>query len=169
MKKYCEISDFGFAKVDKKFFLHQKGEIQTEILKRLIWNIGMKKYPTKIDSKILSDILNKKINTLGKCFIKIRKENIFIFREKRNLQKMNFADDSPFIWDKRFLIKTKLTNNQYIYSSGNEFNLPKDVLAGFPCLYENHKVKYSLDEWIKFVSFLKKPDLFDIFCGVHSE
>ena len=78
LKKYCEISDFGFAKVDKKFFLHQKGEIQTEILKRLIWNIGMKKYPTKIDSKILSDILNKKINTLGKCFIKIRKENIFI-------------------------------------------------------------------------------------------
>ena len=126
----------------------------------------MKKYPCSINEKILSDIMCFKMNTLGKCFIKIKKEKIFIFREKRNFFRTNTR-----IWDNRFLIKLKLTKNQYIYSSEREFNvtMPYDVLVGFPCLYENGKAKYGFSEWIKFVKFIRRPDLFDVYCGVNCE
>lgn len=166
LKSNCAISNLGFAEIDKKEFLNQNPTIQIEVLKRLIWNIGMKKYPCSIDEKMLSNILCSKINTLGKCFIKIKKEKIFIFREKRNF----FKTDTS-IWDNRFLIKLKLTKNQYIYSSEREFNvtMPYDALAGFPCLYEDGKAKYDFDEWVKFVKFMRKPDLLDVYCGVNCE
>ena len=166
LKSNCKISDLGFASINEKSFLMLNPKIQIEVFKRLIWNIGMKKYPYSIDEKNLKQILNSKINTLGRCFIKIKKEKIYIFREKRNIPKTNTS-----LWDNRFLIKLKLTKNQYIYSSAREFNvnMPYDILVGFPCLYENDKVKYSFDEWIKFVEFIRKPDLLDIYCGVSSE
>ncbi len=164
LKSNCEISDLGFAEIQKKEFLKLNPDIQVEVLKRLIWNVGMKKYPTSI--KILPAILNSKINTIGRCFIKIKKEKIFIFREKRNISKTNTN-----IWDNRFIIKLKLTKNQYIYSSTREFNdtMSYDILVGFPCLYENGKVKYGFDDWVKFVEFIRKPDLLDIYCGVNCE
>jgi hypothetical protein len=126
----------------------------------------MKKYSCSINEQKLAEILNLKINTIGRCFIKIKKEKIFIFREKRNIPKTNTA-----LWDNRFLIKLKLTKNQYIYSSVREFNdtMSCDILAGFPCLYENGEIKYDFDEWISFVEFIKKPDLLDIYCGVNCE
>ena len=166
LKSDCVLSDLGFAEINKKEFINQNSKIQIEVLKRLIWNVGMKKYPCSINEKILSDIMCLKINTLGKCFIKIKKEKIFIFREKRNFFKTNTR-----IWDNRFLIKLKLTKNQYIYSSEREFNvtMPYDVLVGFPCLYENGKAKYGFSEWIKFVKFIRRPDLFDVYCGVNCE
>lgn len=166
LKSNCAISDLGFAEIDKREFLNQNPKIQIEVLKRLIWNIGMKKYPCSIEEKILSNILCSKINTLGKCFIKIKKEKIFIFREKRN-----FSRSNTNIWDNRFLIKLKLTKNQYIYSSEREFNvtIPYDILVGFPCLYEGGKAKYDFGEWAKFVKFIRKPDLFDVYCGVNFE
>ena len=166
LKSDCKISDLGFAEINKREFLHQNSKIQIEILKRLIWNVGMKKYPCSIDEKMLSNILLSKINTLGRCFIKINKEKIFIFREKRNFSKSNTN-----IWDNRFLIKLKLTKNQYIYSSERGFNdtMPYDILIGFPCLYEGGKAKYDFSEWTKFVKFIRKPDLFDVYCGVNCE
>jgi len=166
LKSDCIISDLGFAEINKREFLNQKPKIQIEVLKRLIWNIGMKKYSSSIDEKILSNILCSKINTLGKCFIKIKKEKIFIFREKRS-----FSRSNTNVWDNRFLIKLKLTKNQYIYSSEREFNvtIPYDILAGFPCLYEDGKAKYDFGEWTKFVKFIRKPDLFDVYCGVNCE
>ena len=166
LKSNCAISDFGFAEIDKREFLHQNPRVQIEVLKRLIWNIGMKKYPCSIDEKMLSNILCSKMNTLGKCFIKIKKEKIFFFREKRNFSKSNTN-----VWDNRFLIKLKLTKNQYIYSSEREFNvtMPYDILVGFPCLYEGGKAKYDFGEWAKFVKFIRKPDLFDVYCGVNFE
>lgn len=166
LKSNCEISDFGFAEIDKKEFLKLNTKTQIEVFKRLIWNIGMKKYPCSINEKKMSEILNSKINTMGRCFIKIKKEKIFIFREKRNIPKENST-----LWDNRFLINLKLTKNQYIYSSAREFNatMAYDILAGFPCLYENGEVKYGFSEWVKFVKFVKKPDLLDIYCGVSCE
>lgn len=166
LKTNCRISNLGFAEINKKEFLNRKSKIQIEVLKRLIWNIGMKKYPCSLNEKILMKILNSKINTIGRCFIKIKKEKIFIFREKRNIPKTNTS-----LWDNRFIINLKLTKNQYIYSSAREFDatMPYDVLAGFPCLYENGKVKYGFDEWVKFVEFIRKPDLLDIYCGVNCE
>lgn len=166
LKSNCAISNLGFAEIDKREFLNQNPKIQIEVLKRLIWNIGMKKYPCSIDKKMLPNILHSKINTLGKCFIKIKKEKIFIFREKRN-----FFRSSTNIWDNRFLIKLKLTKNQHIYSSEREFNvtIPYDILVGFPCLYEGGKAKYDFSEWVKFVKFIRKPDLFDVYCGVNFE
>lgn len=166
LKSSCIISDFGFAEIDKAKFLNHSSKVQIEVLKRLIWNIGMKKYPYSVDEKILTGILNSKINTLGKCFIKIKKEKICIFREKRNFSKTNTN-----IWDNRFLIKLKLTKNQYIYSSERKFNdtMLYDVLVGFPCLYEDGKEKYSFNKWVKFVEFIRKPDLLDVYCGVNCE
>ncbi len=163
LKSSCTISNLGFAEIDKRNFLNQNPKIQIEVLKRLIWNIGMKKYSSSINEKTLSDILTSKVNTLGKCFIKIKKEKIFIFREKRNFSKTNTN-----IWDNRFLVNLKLTKNQYLYSSEREFNvtIPYDILVGFPCLYEDGRAKYDFDEWVKFVKFIKRPDLFDIYCGV---
>ena len=164
LKSNCKISNLGFAKIEK--FLNLHSSVQIEVLRRLIWNIGMKKYPTSLNKNVLSAILSSKINTIGRCFIKIKKENIFIFREKRNIPKTN-SD----IWDNRFIIKLKLTKNQYIYSSTREFNdtMLYDVLVGFPCLYENGIAKYGFDDWVKFVEFIRKPDLFDIYCGVSCE
>ncbi len=166
LKSDCVLSELGFAEINKKEFLHLNSKIQIEVLRRLIWNVGMKKYPPSINEKILSNIMCSKINTFGKCFIKIKKEKIFIFREKRNLFKTNTN-----IWDNRFLIKLKLTKNQYIYSSEREFNvtIPYDILVGFPCLYEDGKAKYGFSEWMKFVKFIKKPDLLDVYCGVNCE
>lgn len=166
LKSNCKISNFGFAEINKEKFLNLYPKIQIEVIRRLIWNIGMKKYPYSIDEKCLKQILNFKINTLGRCFIKIKKEKIFIFREKRNIPKENTT-----LWDNRFIIKLKLTKNQYIYSSTREFNdtISRDILVGFPCLYENGKVKCGFDEWIKFIEFVKKPDLLDIYCGVSCE
>ena len=166
LKSHCEISNLGFAEIKKKEFLNLDSNIQIEVLRRLIWNIGMKKYSTSLNKNVLSAILSSKINTIGRCFIKIKKEKIFIFREKRNISKTN-SD----IWDNRFVIKLKLTKNQYIYSSTREFSdtIPHDVLVGFPCLYENGRAKYCFDDWVKFVEFIRKPDLFDIYCGANSE
>lgn len=166
LKSNCEIFGLGFAEINTKEFSNQNPKTQIEVLKRLIWNIGMKKYPCSINETILQKILNFEINTIGRCFIKIKKEKIFIFREKRNLPKENTT-----LWDNRFLINLKLTKNQYIYSSTREFNdtISRDILAGFPCLYENGKIRYDFDEWIKFVKFIRKPDLLDIYCGVSCE
>ena len=166
LKSDCVLSELGFAEINKKEFLRLNSKIQIEVLRRLIWNVGMKKYPPSINEKILSNIMCSKINTFGKCFIKIKKEKIFIFREKRNFFKTNTN-----IWDNRFLIKLKLTKNQYIYSSEREFNvtIPYDILVGFPCLYEDGKAKYGFSEWMKFVKFIKKPDLLDVYCGVNCE
>ncbi len=163
LKSNCEIFDLGFAEIKKKEFLDLNLNIQAEVLRRLIWNIGMKKYPASINKNVLSAILNFKINTIGRCFIKIKKEKIFIFREKRNIPKTN-----THIWDNRFLIKFKLTKNQYIYSSTREFNdrMSCDILVGFPCLYENGETMYGFDDWVKFVEFIRKPDFLDIYCGV---
>ena len=166
LKSECILSDLGFAEINKEGFINLNSKIQIEVLKRLIWNIGMKKYPCSIDEKILAHIMCLKVNTLGKCFIKIKKEKIFVFREKRNFFRTNTN-----IWDNRFLIKLKLTKNQYIYSSEREFNvtMPYDVLVGFPCLYEDDKAKYDFGEWMKFVKFIRKPDLLDVYCGVNCE
>lgn len=171
IKSCVDISNFGFCSINSEKFFEQDAEVQMEILKRLIWNVGMKKYPPVIDEKILDQIINRKINTLGRCFIKIKKRLIFVFRENRNIPRVFKSSTSPIIWDNRFSIKIKLENDQYLDSSSEEYinEISRDVLPGFPCLYENHQVKYSFEEWIKFVNFIEKPDLFDIYCGVCCE
>ena len=73
LKSGCEISDLGFAKIKKEEFLNLNSNIQIEVLKRLIWSVGMKKYPVSIKKNVLPAILNSEINTMGRCFIKINK------------------------------------------------------------------------------------------------
>lgn len=166
LKSHCIVSDLGFAEIKSNEFLTQKTDVQAEILRRLIWNIGRKKYPCTITQQTLTQILNRKINTIGRCFIKIKKEKILIFREKRNL-----PVSREKIWDNRFTINLELTKNQYIGPATKDFNkaISFDILAGFPCLYEENEVKCVFDEWIRFVKFISKPDLLDIYCGVNRE
>lgn len=166
IQMYCYISYLGYAEINKSLFLEQKEEVQIETLRRLIWNIGMKQYPCSITKETLNNILKLKINTLGRCFIKIKKDKIYVFREKRNIKK-----STEKIWDNRFIINLELTKNQYIYSADRDFNqaLSFDILAGFPCLYEDDEVKYEFGEWTKFVKFIVRADLLDIYCGVNCE
>ena len=80
-----ETIKFGYMVFDSAKFLNEEDEIQAEILKRAIWNIGGKKYAPKIDKVTLKNIIElRKIKTLGRCLLKVTKKQISIFRENRN-------------------------------------------------------------------------------------
>jgi tRNA(Ile)-lysidine synthase len=84
LKNFCGFSELGYAVLEKERLLSEEKEVQAEVLKRLIWNVGGKKYAVNITEDILEKIFSKKINTLGRCLLKIRKNEIFVLREDRN-------------------------------------------------------------------------------------
>jgi tRNA(Ile)-lysidine synthase TilS/MesJ len=69
--------------IDLRRFMLEKANVQAEILRRVIWDIGKKKYPPSIDEDVLQKIIDKKINTIGRCLIRINKMSIRIVRENR--------------------------------------------------------------------------------------
>ncbi|MDR1983191.1 MAG: tRNA lysidine(34) synthetase TilS [Holosporaceae bacterium] len=84
LKSFCEFPKRGHAIIDKKQLLLEEKTIQAEVLKRIIWNVGEKKYAPRINEDLCDNILRQKINTLGRCLLKIKKEKIFVLRENRN-------------------------------------------------------------------------------------
>lgn len=171
IKNYCKFSQFGFCEINMNEFLKISEEIQAETLRKIIWDVGGKFYPTQISVNSVSDIINRKMNTVGRCLIKVKKKTIFIFRENRNIEKIILKNEQhDVIWDNRFRIKiAENCFNGVIFSANEEYatEIPLLALHGFPCLYENHKVKYSLDLWTKhMVSVIHKPELWDVYCGV---
>ncbi|MDR0968774.1 MAG: tRNA lysidine(34) synthetase TilS [Holosporaceae bacterium] len=92
LKEFCEFSRES-AVIDKEKFLSEAKSVQTEILKRAIWNVGGKEYAPSVREDILDKILRKEINTLGRCLLKIKKEKIFLFRENRT--KTSTSSDLP--------------------------------------------------------------------------
>ncbi|MDR2645595.1 MAG: tRNA lysidine(34) synthetase TilS [Holosporaceae bacterium] len=83
LKKFCEFSECGYVMVKKDKLLLEEKAVQAEILKRVIWNVGGKKYAKTISKSCYDQIFCKKINTLGGCLWKIKKDKIFFFRENR--------------------------------------------------------------------------------------
>ncbi|MDR1561383.1 MAG: tRNA lysidine(34) synthetase TilS [Holosporaceae bacterium] len=124
LKTFCEFSEFGYAAVELIPFLSENNHVQMEILKRVIWNIGGKKYATTVNDLVLRKIINKKISTLGRCLLKIKKDKIFLFRENRNIEEIivpsNVEIPTTIFWDNRFLIKIP----------ANVCNLSEDLLDG---------------------------------------
>jgi tRNA(Ile)-lysidine synthase len=88
LEKFCEFSlnaeNIEHAIIEKKQMLLEEKAVQVEILKRVIWNVGGKKYATTITEDIYEKILRREINTIGRCFIRVKKEKILVFKENRN-------------------------------------------------------------------------------------
>lgn len=171
LRSYCNISDFGYCSIDFNIFLERPERVQIEILKRLIWNVGGKQYMPSIDEKMLAKILSKQLNTIGRCFIKIKKNKLFVFRENRNINKVTHTSEVPWIWDNRFEINIKLADNQFVSSAKGIYEdiIPRPATPGFPCLFENHVVKYQFEEWVELLHYIVRPGFFDVYCGVSHE
>ncbi|MDR1334766.1 MAG: tRNA lysidine(34) synthetase TilS [Holosporaceae bacterium] len=73
----------GSTSLNLTAFMSENQQIQKEILKRIIWNIGQKKYQTHISEIMLQKILMGKINTIGRCLIKIKNNIVNIAVEHR--------------------------------------------------------------------------------------
>jgi hypothetical protein len=85
-EKSCLFSDLGYVVLSSEKFEQKSSKVQAEILKRLIWDMGGKKYATNITEDVLKKITSHGINTIGRCLLKVNWQNIMIFRENRNLE-----------------------------------------------------------------------------------
>ncbi|MDR3187124.1 MAG: tRNA lysidine(34) synthetase TilS [Holosporaceae bacterium] len=83
LRTFCEFLQCGHAIIQRDQFLMEERATRMEILRRVIWNVGGKKYATVINADLLAKILDGKINTLGRCLLKIKKHEILVFREIR--------------------------------------------------------------------------------------
>ncbi|MDR0678379.1 MAG: tRNA lysidine(34) synthetase TilS [Holosporaceae bacterium] len=118
LKKFCEFHEEGHVVIGKQQLLLEETTVQTEILKRLIWNVGEKKYAPRINEDICDKILCKKINTLGGCLLKIDKEKIFIFKENRKpgVQKGSSGGLPCVAQNHKIICKTNGSSNDFLGS-----------------------------------------------------
>ncbi|MCR5225565.1 MAG: tRNA lysidine(34) synthetase TilS [Alphaproteobacteria bacterium] len=164
LKQFCEFTEYGYAVINKEKIFQENDLVQREILKRVIWNIGGKKYAMSISQMLLRKILSGKTNTFGRCFIKFKKDKIYVFRENRNIPSI-VAKISSLKWDNRFLINFNEELNDFIVQSARsseDLNIPREACAGYPQLYRqddngiHDKKNYD-------IVFMNKINLFDIF------
>ena len=145
-------------------FQKEKEIIQCEVLKRIIWNIGGKKYATPISSEVLQEIMSKKINTIGRCLIKLKKDKLYVFRENRNIPHI-IPKGTSFKWDNRFLINLNTELSDCIVQStrpSEDLNIPREACIGYPCLYR--RSDNSIHDRKNYdIVFMNKVNLFDIF------
>lgn len=154
LKNHIEFSPYGFVNIDKEKFGHMPDNIQAEILKRVIWDIGGKKYASSIGTQLVAKILRKNINTIGRCLIKISKHRISIFRENRNIPNIRHDDVvQKILWDNRFLIDYSQKSVREKKAS-TPSSVPLAALKTFPGdqLEESRRI-----------TFIHKANLFDIF------
>ncbi len=190
-KEKCFFSSFGYAVLNFLSFDVEKTNVQVEIIKRVIWNIGGKKYTANINEDILQKIISNKINTIGRCLLKVNKKSIGVFRENRNFIDIKIEKNSDFtnscVFDNRFLIKIKenfflnddldniIISSCYYYQLKHkkEFNynyldvLPRNAIFGLPCVFRNNKIIAACgmkheSEKVSF-EFIHKMNLFDVF------
>ncbi|MDR1551651.1 MAG: tRNA lysidine(34) synthetase TilS [Holosporaceae bacterium] len=88
----CKILPSGYAMIREDCLHLEEKTVQIEVLRRVIWSIGGKKYATAIKSEILDNILSGKINTLGRCLLKIKKGIIYISRENREKSQLSLPE-----------------------------------------------------------------------------
>ncbi|GHT90811.1 hypothetical protein FACS1894122_02020 [Alphaproteobacteria bacterium] len=168
-KDACIFSDFGYATLDQNALLAETTAVQREIIKRIVWNIGGKKYTTNITEEMLEKILAKKINTIGRCLIKIKKNTIYVFRENRNFEQIIWNPSllDSCVFDNRFLISVTLNpsacsasmlgepvyyvdafSTSQAYFAYNEAAKktpvvqPPNVTLGLPCICRNNTIVF---------------------------
>ena len=187
--KNCDFSSLGYVSFELNKFTSQPIDIQCEIIRRLLWNIGGKKYMIHLASDTLKNILEEKIKTLAGCLIKIKKNSVFIFRENRNLNFINPTNANIYIFDNRFsvsinkkldsisieCIRRKDFENVKKFLQKNNIKILSVVITTLPCIYQNNKITYmhgigvltsdiiNNEEKIFSSNFLNKSGLFDIF------
>ena len=159
--KTVTFSPYGFARFKIDIFNKEPINVQQEIIRRIIWNIGGKKYPTPVSCIMINQILHGTTCTLGRCVIRKRRSDIFVCRENRNIPILSVNDfaSRPLIWDNRFLI----TANSYLLNKSSvnkeRKHLSKAVLQTLPCVTDEHGIKCPIDGFL----FAEKTGLFDVF------
>ncbi|MDR2766504.1 MAG: tRNA lysidine(34) synthetase TilS [Holosporaceae bacterium] len=184
LKDFCAFSSLGHAAVAVAPFLGLGKAVQMEVLRRVIWNVGGKKYATAISSDILEGIINGKINTIGRCLLKIRGDNLLAFRENRRLETISVTPPSDegttvreILWDNRFRIKINVPLVDCSIESSSLNGDPDDILRrlssvttdrevlfGLPWVRQNHKIGHvSAGLSPDGIVFVDKTNLFDVF------
>lgn len=102
---------YGYMTFDSLAFADLGEDVQREVLKRAVWNIGGMKYAPNVDDVLIQIRLQKRVSSsIGRCLIKSAGNQIKIAREDRNLaQKILLERDGTFLFDNRF----RLTLNGY--------------------------------------------------------
>ncbi|MDR3155585.1 MAG: tRNA lysidine(34) synthetase TilS [Holosporaceae bacterium] len=98
-KDICWHTENENISLNLQAFVTENPQIQREILKRIIWNVGGKEYQTRITEAMLQKILAGDVNTIGRCLIKIKGNVVHILPEHRKsygyeLSTKNFAQKS---------------------------------------------------------------------------
>ena len=190
--KSAEFSSIGYASIAIDQLTTPAPEVRCEVLKRLIWNVGGKKYAPSISPLMLEQIFQKKINTIGRCLLKFKRNRLFIFREARNVKQLSrdsVTSEEILKFDDRFELKfyESLSNisvgppqNFSLIKKFYEKNFPEvqqNAIRTLPCVYQNNKMiatlapigmidlennSYRISELFS-CDFTPKPELFDVF------
>ncbi|MDR2682132.1 MAG: tRNA lysidine(34) synthetase TilS [Holosporaceae bacterium] len=173
LKHKVIFSDFGHASLNYDALLKEAPTVQQEIIKRTIWNVGGKKYAPSISEEIISQILSGKINTIGRCFLKIKKNTIYVLRENRR-DEPSFVLLNPYcaVFDDRFVLGSEndLSDCKASWYWEKEISGISCIYRniGLPCIYRNNKIVFVhgifCDSQMKInARFVQKVNLFDIF------
>ncbi|MDR2067957.1 MAG: tRNA lysidine(34) synthetase TilS [Holosporaceae bacterium] len=146
LRQFCVFPQFCHAIIPLDQFLAEEKATQREILRRIIWSIGGKKYATAISEDLLTKILQGKINTLGRCLLKVKKHEILVLRENRNVKKMPPNPD---------------TDDHIAALRQRRHNISGETLFGLPYLEQSHRIHGGSIDWPS--GFANKMNLFDIF------
>ncbi|MDR3151787.1 MAG: tRNA lysidine(34) synthetase TilS [Holosporaceae bacterium] len=83
IKRFCQFHEDGHADVNLALLLAESPDTQREIIRRIIWSVGRKKYSTFISEERRKKIINREINTIGRCLLRIKRGLLSVFREIR--------------------------------------------------------------------------------------
>lgn len=141
---HAKITKFGVVTINKKALLIQNIALQGQILSRGLQGVGGSKYPFSVKQlvTVIHSLHLNKNTTLGGCLIMIKKEEIWIVREKRSIPKSTKVTSNRCLWDHRFLLTVPDTLiNSIIIPHPGPFeekvnDLPEYVKATLPCLID---------------------------------
>lgn len=177
LHKSTDISNFGYAVIPYSKFLEMPRDVQREVLRRLLWTIGGKKYPPVISDNFLDSAEKKRTEVLRNCLITHKKQKLFVFREFRNIEKIQWDKTTgDFIWDNRFYIDAAVVNEllknvDAMTAKKSEINflltnddvlleeLPREAVRTLP------RVAADIGEFVlcSGIKFIRKVNLFDVF------
>jgi len=127
--KYIEVHENIFVSIRKEFFINTPNEIQMRIVKNCIRLFAPDKLYSPKDIKIINLLKwmkknsNIKAKTLGGTLFKKNTDEILLYKEVKNLNRIKSIDISKSefkCWDNRFLIKANKDFNGKISYLGPE-------------------------------------------------
>lgn len=166
LKIHCPINEkFLYAKLPFDLFNNLEKEIQYEIIRRIIFYVGggLTFRSDKEISKIMK--MSEKCYTLARCIIKLMNNQLFIFREQRNLPQLHCSHTyfpKQILWDNRFYIhlpdslKTNIRitplcfTNFFALSDAKYNQIDKYAISTLPCIVENgNLLPIAVGEFLK--------------------